>query len=1414
MLKGTVANHATVASDESAAGFDTNPANNNASLNTTVRTRADIAVTSKTPSSPTVNVRDPFTYTIVVQNNVGAGLAEADNVVVSDSLPANMVLTGTPSVSLVSGTTTQSTCTGAGGGTSFSCSLGTVSNGAVVHVTVPVRLNSVSSYPQTFTNTASVTTSSLDPVPGNNSASGSVSVNSSSISGNVFNDFNDDGAKAGTDSGIGGVTMTLTGTAFDGSPITATATTAPDGSYTFPFIPQGTYTISRGAVGEPHVTDGTNTAGSAGGTPSGTTIGSIALGSNTSATGYLFAVVPTARIGIAKRVVSGPTTNPDGSFTVGFQLVVNNYSLEALNAISVTDPLAGAAPAFGTHVTLAAPASDAMGPGSYTIVAPPSGSCGGANGGFDGSGAQTVASGVTLAAGATCTLDLTIRVQPPLPLPGGGYSNQATVTGTGALSGQTSATNPQLSDLSNNGATADPNGNGIANEAGENTPTPVAPTYTSSLALVKTADTSAVASPPVVGNVVTYHYAVTNTGNVTLTNVTVADPKPGLTLTGSPIASLAPGATNNTAYTGTYLLTQPDVDAGQVQNQASATGTDPYGGTPSDLSGTATTNDTPLVTPLVQQPSIALVKTADASGVTSPAQVGQTISYSFTVTNTGNVTLTNVTLAELLPGATVTGGPIASLDPGQSDSTTFHASYQLTQADIDAGEVDNQARATGKPPSGADVTDLSGATVADDTPTPTPLAQSAGIVLVKTADVSAFTTRSAVVGDTLPFAFAVTNTGNVTLTNVTIADALPGVTLSGGPIASLAPGATDSTTITGSYTLTAADVAAGTVTNTATATGHYGPGGTLSVSGNSTTTANVLSVRALPETFPPFTTDGGTTTSVLASDTVAGGPATLANVSITVLAEDPGVTLDPATGLITLAPGQPAGQYNVTYQICSVTVPGVCSSTTETVTQMPLPAMRATKTQTVVDNGDGATGVGDTVRYTITVENTGNVALSGLTLADTMKSLAGTPLTLDTGPSFVSADMSSPEGSLQIGETATYSASYVLTIPTVSDGGVSNQVNATGLPVYPAGIPGTPSPISELSGNNASTPNHDPTVLRVDPSMAAVGLSITKTTPRGVVQRGNVVPYTLTVKNVNPFVSGRLNIVDALPPGLRYVPGSATLNGAAATVSVSGAVVIWRDVAVPPLTTVTATLSARVLTGAAPGEHVNRATIRDPSTNGLMAPQATATVRILPEAVFDCGDVIGKVFDDVNRDGYQNQGEAGIPAARLAGVDGTLITTDQYGRFHVPCAMLPQSRGSNFILKLDTRSLPTGYRVTTENPRVVRLTPGKMTEMNFGAAITHVARIDLNPRAFVTGADGKAALSPALKAGIAKLLPRIAAEAANIRLAYHLPPKAGDADLRRGRALMKLVKDDIRKRWKDVGQVKLTIEQTFVWTVE
>ncbi|WEX11566.1 hypothetical protein [Chelativorans sp. AA-79] len=100
----------------------------------------------------------------------------------------------------------------------------------------------------------------------------------------------------------------------------------------------------------------------------------------------------------------------------------------------------------------------------------------------------------------------------------------------------------------------------------------------------------------------------------------------------------------------------------------------------------------------------------------------------------------------------------------------------------------------------------------------------------------------------------------------------------------------------------------------------------------------------------------------------------------------------------------------------------------------------------------------------------------------------------------------------------------------------------------------------------------------------------------------------------------------------------------------------------------------------------------------------------------ECAEIIGKVFDDQNGNGYQDKGEQGLAGVRIVTPKGWIVITDERGRFHVACADLPEGpTGSNFVMKVDTRSLPTGYRLTTENPRMVRLTAGKLAKLNFGA---------------------------------------------------------------------------------------------------
>ena len=279
----------------------------------------------------------------------------------------------------------------------------------------------------------------------------------------------------------------------------------------------------------------------------------------------------------------------------------------------------------------------------------------------------------------------------------------------------------------------------------------------------------------------------------------------------------------------------------------------------------------------------------------------------------------------------------------------------------------------------------------------------------------------------------------------------------------------------------------------------------------------------------------------------------------------------------------------------------------------------------------------------------------------------------------------------------------------------------------PAGSAGTNHYLN-LTLNNSGMPgtsqiynNH----IAIDPRLGNA-VTITKVTALQNVPRGQLVPYTITVTNTLAAPLTRLSVIDTFPAGFKYVPGTGRVDGQAIEPTVAGNRLTWANLLLTTNTKRTIQLMLIVGSGVSEGQYVNRAQVFSPQLDTAASPEATATVRVVADPTLDCSDVIGKVFDDVNMNGYQDDGEPGLPGVRVVTANGLIVTTDAYGRFHLTCAVVPDpDRGSNFIIKLDDRSLPTGYRVTTENPLVQRATRGKMIKFNFGAAIHRVVKLDL-----------------------------------------------------------------------------------------
>jgi hypothetical protein len=207
-----------------------------------------------------------------------------------------------------------------------------------------------------------------------------------------------------------------------------------------------------------------------------------------------------------------------------------------------------------------------------------------------------------------------------------------------------------------------------------------------------------------------------------------------------------------------------------------------------------------------------------------------------------------------------------------------------------------------------------------------------------------------------------------------------------------------------------------------------------------------------------------------------------------------------------------------------------------------------------------------------------------------------------------------------------------------------------------------------------------------------------------------------------------------------------------------------------------------------------------------MSGEATATVRLVPDVTMDCTDVTGKVFNDANRNGWQDDGENGLPGVRVVTAQGLQATTDQYGRYHITCAITPnENRGSNFVLKLDDRTLPTGFRLSTDQVQTQRATRGKALKMNFGASIHRSVAIDLSDEAFE---PGKTEIRVQWKPRLDLLMQELRKAPAVLRLSY----VADTEDEALVKRRMDTIKRQLTERWSATNDSSaLTIEPEVFW---
>ncbi|MBE7163166.1 MAG: DUF11 domain-containing protein, partial [Williamsia herbipolensis] len=665
--------------------------------------------------------------------------------------------------------------------------------------------------------------------------------------------------------------------------------------------------------------------------------------------------------------------------------------------------------------------------------------------------------------------------------------------------------------VKNTATVASTNPQGTAVRATSDQVTVPTGTGTPGLSLTKSSTVSGTGAR---NDVVTYTFVAKNTGSLTLTGVTIADPLPNIgTITYSwpqTAGTLSPG--QSVTATATYTITQADVDRGYIDNRATASATDSAS---NPISASSNQNRTPTVD---AAPGIQLTK---GGAVTSGGGAsGATVTWTFSVRNTGNVTLSQVAIADQLAGiGTITFGTWPSgtaqvLRPGDTVSAT--ATYTTTQSDVDAGSVVNTATASGTPPTGAAATSTASATV--------PLARTALLTLGKTAAVSG----SGGVGSTITYTFTARNAGTVTLRGVTINDPLAGLgsisygTWPSGTVGTLRPG--DSIVATATYAVGQADVDRGSVTNQATAGALLPDGSSASATSPQVVTNLQTAAPALTVTKSANPTSGARAGDVIrytlairnsGNVTVTGITATDSLPAVT----DVVLTWPGATGQ--LAPGETAtgtASYRVTQadvdtgsvvNTLSATGTGARggsatgSGSATTTTTIAAPAVAVTDSGALAPGSTGRAG--DTVTWSYVVSNPGNVTLTGVAVTEGLN--GATAPVYGTWPGGMS-------GRLAPGQSVTATTTYVLTQADVDAGGVTSSVSTRGTGPSPTNTVVTANSTARVAV--ASTPSLSP---------VKTGTIVSP----GTGQLGDTIRYTLNVTNTGNVTLYRGALVDPLP---------------------------------------------------------------------------------------------------------------------------------------------------------------------------------------------------------------------------------------------------------------------------------------------
>jgi uncharacterized repeat protein (TIGR01451 family) len=228
---------------------------------------------------------------------------------------------------------------------------------------------------------------------------------------------------------------------------------------------------------------------------------------------------------------------------------------------------------------------------------------------------------------------------------------------------------------------------------------------------------------------------------------------------------------------------------------------------------------------------------------------------------------------------------------------------------------------------------------------------------------------------------------------------------------------------------------------------------------------------------------------------------------------------------------------------------------------------------------------------------------------------------------------------------------------------------------------------------------------------------------RGQIEQGQPVTYRIAVRNRGSMPIDDIRLLHTLPPRFGALKGTLSRNGQTLADLPAGPT---QDLVLPHLDALVdkngngiadpgepgyAEFRLQLVpgAGAGPGSYTSSVSATATCATCTVAQPVSVTIQVTENTLFTRSALLGRVFEDKNRDGQQGADEPGLANARVVMDEGTSVTTDAQGMFHIP-----DLEGGPRVVKIDLAGLGMAASATTDASAVVNIAPGLMASVRFG----------------------------------------------------------------------------------------------------